>query len=82
MRCRRGRDSSPLWQARGYFRPICFGPFEVIDDGPIRRVRHFPSGMTLETRRLRPYPVAVPPTYTLRFQDAAARPDEVAQAAL
>jgi hypothetical protein len=56
--------------------------FEVIDDGPIRRVLHFPTGMTIETHRLQPDPVAVPATYTLQFQDAAARPDEVAQAAL
>jgi hypothetical protein len=56
--------------------------FEVVDDGAIRRVVHFPTGMTLETRRLRSDPVAVPGAYTLQFQNAAARPDEVAQAAL
>lgn len=56
--------------------------FEVVDDGTIRRVLHFPTGMTLETSRLRSDPIAVPATYTIRFQDAVPRPDEVAQAAL
>jgi len=56
--------------------------FEVVDDGPIRRVVHFPTGMTLETSRLRSSPIAVSSTYTVEFQAAVARPSEVAQAAL
>ncbi len=56
--------------------------FEVVDEGAIRRVLHFPTGMTLEAGRLRSNPVAVPRTYTVRFQDAVARPNEVSQAAL
>lgn len=58
------------------------GDFEVVDDGRIRRVLHFPTGMTLETHRLRPDPVAVSAEYTVQFRDEAARPREVAQAAL
>jgi hypothetical protein len=56
--------------------------FEVVDDGSIRRVIHFPTGMTLETSRLRSSPIAVSSTYTVQFPDAAARPSEIAQAAL
>ena len=56
--------------------------FEVVDDGPVRRVLHFPSGMMLETTRLQSSPIAVASTYTLQFQSAVSRPDEVAQAAL
>jgi len=56
--------------------------FEVVDEGSIRRVLHYPTGMTLETGRLRADPMAVSATYTIHFQDAAARPSEVAQAAL
>jgi hypothetical protein len=56
--------------------------FEVVDEGPIRRVLHLPTGMTLETGRLLSSPIAVSSTYTVEFQGAAARPSEVAQAAL
>jgi len=56
--------------------------FEILDDGAIRRVLHLPTGMTIETDRVRVDPVAVPAAYKLDFHDAVARPGEVAQAAL
>jgi hypothetical protein len=38
--------------------------------------------MRLETSRLRSSPIAVSSTYTVEFEEDAARPSEVAQAAL
>ena len=57
--------------------------FEVMDAGSIRRVLHLPTGMTLETSRLRSSPIAVSSSYTVfQSQGVATRPSEVAQAAL
>jgi len=56
--------------------------FEILDEGTIRRVLHRPTGMTLETGRSRIDPIAVSASYKIQFDDAVARPAEVAQAAL
>ncbi|HVC52996.1 MAG TPA: hypothetical protein VND87_13325 [Stellaceae bacterium] len=56
--------------------------FEISDDGAVRRVMHLPTGMTIETNRLRVDPIAVSAMYKLRYDDAVQRPGEVAQAAL
>ncbi|GEM_PF-7078456 len=56
--------------------------FEILDGGAVRQVLHLPTGMTIETDRVRSDPIAVPATYTLHFHDTVARPGEIAQAAL
>ena len=56
--------------------------FEIIDEGGIRKVLHVPTGMLLETRRLRADPVAVSAAYTLLHDEDLARPGEIVQAAL
>jgi hypothetical protein len=55
--------------------------FEIFDEGGIRRVLHLPTGMVLETDRLRADPIAVSAAYTLQYDDVA-RPGEIVQAAL
>jgi hypothetical protein len=56
--------------------------FEIVDEGGIRRVMHLPTGMVLETGRLRADPIAVSAAYTLQYEDDVPRPGEVVQAAL
>jgi len=56
--------------------------FEIVDEGRIRKVLHLPTGMRLETDRLRTDPVAVSGVYTLAFDANIVRPAEIVQAAL
>ena len=56
--------------------------FEISDDGAVRRVMHLPTGMIVETDRLRVDPITVSAMYRLRHDDAVQRSGEVAQAAL
>jgi hypothetical protein len=56
--------------------------FEIVDEGGIRKVVHLPTGMVLETGRLRADPIAVSAAYTLMFEDEVDRPAEIVQAAL
>jgi hypothetical protein len=56
--------------------------FEIVDDGSIRKVHHLPTGMLLETGRLRADPIAVSAVYTLLHDDEVAHPGEIVQAAL
>jgi len=56
--------------------------FEIVDEGAIRKVLHLPTGMLLETGRLRADPIAVSAAYTLLYDDDVARPAEIVQAAL
>lgn len=56
--------------------------FEIVDEGAIRKVLHLPTGMLLETGRLRVDPTAVPTAYTLAHHTDVARPAEIVQAAL
>jgi hypothetical protein len=56
--------------------------FQILDEGGVRKVLHLPSGMLLETGRLRTDPIAVSAAYTLLYHDEVARPAEIVQAAL
>lgn len=56
--------------------------FEIFDEDGIRRVLHLPTGMLLETGRLRADPIAVSTAYTLQYDTEVARPAEIVQAAL
>jgi hypothetical protein len=56
--------------------------FEIVDEGAIRRVLHLPTGMLLETGRLRADPIAVSTAYTLVYDAEVARTAEIVQAAL
>jgi hypothetical protein len=56
--------------------------FEIVDEGGIRKVLHLPTGMLLETGRLRTDPIAVSTAYTLVYDADVARPAEIVQAAL
>jgi hypothetical protein len=56
--------------------------FEIFDEGGIRKVLHLPTGMLLETGRLRADPIAVSTAYTLVCDAEVARPAEIVQAAL
>jgi hypothetical protein len=56
--------------------------FEIVDDDRVRRVLHLPTGMLVETSRLRADPIAVPVTYTVKHADAVARSGAITQAAL
>jgi hypothetical protein len=56
--------------------------FEIVDVGGIRKVCHLPTGMLLETGRLRADPIAVSTAYTLVYDGGVARPAEIVQAAL
>ena len=56
--------------------------FEIVDEGRTRKVLHLPTGMLLETGRLRTDPIAVSGAYTLAFDDNVVRPAEIVQAAL
>ena len=56
--------------------------FEIVDEGGVRKVLHVPTGMLLETGRLRADPIAVSAAYTLLYDDDVARPGEIVQAAL
>jgi hypothetical protein len=56
--------------------------FEIVDEGSIRKVRHLPTGMLIETGRLRADPIAGSAAYTLLHDDDVTRPGEIAQAAL
>ena len=56
--------------------------FEIVDEGGVRKVLHLPTGMLLETGRLRADPIAVSAAYTLQYDDDVARPAEIVQAAL
>jgi hypothetical protein len=55
--------------------------FQIVDEGGVRKVLHLPTGMLLETGRLRADPIAVSAAYTL-YHDDVARPAEIVQAAL
>ena len=55
--------------------------FEIVDEGSIRKVLHLPTGMLLQTCRLRADPIAVSADYILLHDDVA-RPGEIVQAAL
>ena len=56
--------------------------FEIVGEGRIRKVLHLPTGMLLETGRLRADPVAVSGAYTLAFDANVVRSAEIVQAAL
>lgn len=56
--------------------------FEIVDEGGVRRVVHVPTGIQLETERMRSDPIAVSAAYTLLYDEDVARPGEIAQAAL
>jgi hypothetical protein len=56
--------------------------FEIVDEGGIRKVLHLPTGMLLETGRVRANPIAVSTAYTLVHDADVARPGEIVQAAL
>jgi hypothetical protein len=56
--------------------------FEIVDEGGVRKVLHVPTGVLLETGRLRADPIAVSPAYTLLYVDDVDRPGEIVQAAL
>jgi hypothetical protein len=56
--------------------------FDIMEDGGIRRVVHVPTGMTIESNRLRADPILVSSTYTVEFERDVDRPWEVTQAAL
>ena len=56
--------------------------FEIVDEGGVRKVRHVPTGMQLETGRVRSNPIAVSAVYTLLHDEQVARPGEIVQAAL
>jgi hypothetical protein len=56
--------------------------FEIVDEGGIRKVLHLPTGMLLETGRLRADPIAVSTAYTLVYDGDVPRPAEIVQAAL
>lgn len=56
--------------------------FQIVDEGDIRKVLHLPTGMLLETGRLRADPIAVSAAYTLVYDADVARPAEIVQAAL
>ncbi len=56
--------------------------FEIVDDGSIRKVRHLPTGMLLETGRMQADPIGVSTAYTLVYEAEVDRPAEIVQAAL
>lgn len=56
--------------------------FEIVDDGGVRKVLHVPTGMRLETGRVRSDPIAVSAVYTLLYDEDVTRPGEIVQAAL
>jgi hypothetical protein len=56
--------------------------FQILDEGGVRKVLHLPTGMMLETGRLRTDPIAVSAAYTLLYYDDVARSAEIVQAAL
>ena len=56
--------------------------FEIVDEGSIRKVLHLPTGVLLETGRVRTSPIAVSADYTLLYHDDVVRPGEIVQAAL
>ena len=56
--------------------------FEIVDEGSVRKVLHLPTGMLLETGRLRADPIAVSSAYTLVYDADVARPAEIVQASL
>jgi hypothetical protein len=56
--------------------------FEIVDEGGVRKVLHLPTGILLETGRLRADPIAVSSAYTLLYDDDVARSGEIVQAAL
>ena len=57
--------------------------FAITEDSMVRRVVHFPSGMTIATARAPRDPLAVSSTYTIETEGTGSHyPQEVAQAAL
>ena len=56
--------------------------FEIVDEGSVRKVHHLPTGMRIETGRLRADPIAVSAAYTLLHDDDVARPGEIVHVAL
>jgi hypothetical protein len=56
--------------------------FQIVDEGGIRKVLHLPTGVLLETGRMRADPIAVSSTYTLAYGAEVDRPAEIVQAAL
>lgn len=55
---------------------------EIADEAGALKVRHLPTGMLLETDRLRADPIAVSGAYKLMFDDTVIGHGEIAQAAL
>jgi hypothetical protein len=56
--------------------------FEIVDEGGIRRVLHLPTGVLLETDRLRADPIVISDAYTVQYDGDVACPGEIVQAAL
>jgi hypothetical protein len=56
--------------------------FEIIDEGGVRKVLHVPTGVLIETGRMRSDPIAVSASYTLLYDEDVDRPGEIVQAAL
>lgn len=56
--------------------------FEIVDEGGVRKVLHLPTGVLLETGRLRTDPIAVSAAYTLLYDVEVDRSAEIVQAAL
>jgi hypothetical protein len=56
--------------------------FEIVDEGGVRKVLHLPTGVLLETGRMRADPIAVSTAYTLVYDVDVDRHAEIVQAAL
>jgi hypothetical protein len=56
--------------------------FEIADEGRVRKVLHVPTGVLLETERLRTDPIAVSAAYAILHDGGVDRPGEIVQAAL
>jgi hypothetical protein len=56
--------------------------FYIREEGPLRRVVHVSTGMTIESIRSPADPMAVSSTYRVEFEGNVARPGEITQAAL
>ena len=56
--------------------------FQIVDEGGVRKVLHVPTGMQLETGRIRSNAIAVSSAYTLLHDEHVDRPGEIVQAAL
>ena len=58
------------------------GDFDITEDRGVRRVFHIPTGITVESNRLRADPIVVSSTYRVEFEGDVTRSGEVIQAAL